>query len=112
MEQRGSVAGSSGALVIRLVGDSREIKRLPVGRRPRCLFFALNALKTAVQFKKERIRVDMPGCVCEFTVAQLAAYARRHPAVRSVASWGVRAHRVHGNTFDRRSQNWPGFATA
>lgn len=107
---RGSVAGSSGRLIVTLIGDSRAAAALPERLRLRCLFHAVQALRTAIEFGKDTIRVEQPGCPCEFAVATLIRYVRRRRGyVTSLASWDARTHRAAGNLVDRRLQTWPGF---
>lgn len=104
---RGSQAGSGGTLIVLL---TPEITNLPLRLRLPCRFVATNALKAAIERGKERIRVENPGCVCEFDTAALAAHVRpRLPYMGSlVRGWGVQGHCLSGNSFEARNQVWPG----
>lgn len=79
-----------------------------------CQAAALHALRAAMEAKKDRIRIEQPGCVCEFDVAALYAHYRAHRPFGDsfVRAGSISGHRAFGNLLEPRGQTWPGFSRA
>ena len=76
-----------------------------------CLAAAAHSLRAATEKKIDRIRVEQPGCVCEFAVADLWRVLRQHGKIDSLVHAGTsRGIEALGGVFERRIPNWPGAA--
>ena len=76
-----------------------------------CVAAAAHSLRAATEKKVDRIRVEQPGCVCEFAVADLWHRLRQYGKIDSLVHAGTtQGIEGLGGVFERRTPNWPGAA--
>lgn len=76
-----------------------------------CVAAAAHSLRSATEKKVDRIRIEQPGCVCEFAVDDLWRVLRQHGKLDSLVTAGTtRGIEGLGGVFERRIPNWPGAA--
>ena len=74
-----------------------------------CVAAAAHSLRAATEKKVDRIRVEQPGCVCEFAVADLWRVLRQQGKIDSLVRGGTTSGiEGLGGRFERRTPNWPG----